>query len=179
MSSFAEALNTTLYKPLFQPHSNSTPVFKNLALIQELSSGNKSILGRRDATDLPTGTCAPGTPCTNGACCSNTGVCSYAPSSCSAEYCISNCDAKAPCGEYADPNNATCPLNVCCSQYGFCKYQKYSRVGLSKLTRVGGTTDDFCGTGCQTGYGDCGPANTPSCAGTSASSRTIGYYESW
>lgn len=105
---------------------------------------------------------APGTPCSNGACCSNTGICSYAPSSCSIDVCISNCNAKAPCGQYADPNNPTCPLNVCCSQYGFC-----------------GSAHDFCSTGCQSGYGSCGSALKPSCLGNSASGRTIGYYESW
>lgn len=53
-------------------------------------------------------------------------------------------------------------MNVCCSEYGFC-----------------GTTSDFCETGCQAGYGSCGPVKTPSCSGNSASARRIGYYESW
>jgi len=38
--------------------------------------------------------------------------------------------------EYAPAGKQTCPLNVCCSQWGFC-----------------GTTADFCGTGCQNGCG--------------------------
>lgn len=46
-----------------------------------------------------------------------------------------------------------CPLNVCCSEYGFC-----------------GTTEDFCG--------DTTVAQ-PVCDGTSATQRTIGYYEGW
>ncbi|KAL7621624.1 hypothetical protein AAE478_008950 [Parahypoxylon ruwenzoriense] len=58
--------------------------------------------------------------------------------------------------------DAMCPLNVCCSQYGFC-----------------GSIDDFCGTGCQSGFGSCGPPPTPSCSGNSAITRRIGYYESW
>ena len=33
--------------------------------------------------------------------------------------CVSNCDAAAQCGKDAATYNATCPLNVCCSQYGF------------------------------------------------------------
>lgn len=163
--------SSSTLKALFQPYSNQTPVFQNQEIIQQLSSNSSakfalSSLHEKRQSDgtLPTGICAPGVPCTNGACCSNTGVCSYAPSSCGSDVCISNCDAKAPCGEYADPSNATCPLQVCCSQYGFC-----------------GTTDEFCGTGCQEGYGECGPAPAPSCSssGSSASSRRIGYYESW
>lgn len=125
--------SSSALKPLYQPYSDKTPVFRNQALIKQLSahpgeridhldsgSGFGS-LDKRQSSSLPTGTCAPGVPCSNGACCSNTGVCSYAPSSCAPDVCISKCDAKAPCGEHADPNNATCPLNVCCSQYGFCK----------------------------------------------------------
>ncbi|KAJ6088215.1 CAZyme family GH18, partial [Penicillium sp. IBT 16267x] len=117
--------------------------------IDNLDSGSGSLRKR----DLPVGTYVPGVPYTNGVCCSNTGVCSYAPSSCGANVCISNCDAKAPCGEYANPDNATCPLNVCC-----------------------GSTDDFCGTGCQEGYGGCGVAPTPSCSSgsNSASVRRMG-----
>lgn len=115
---------TKALKPLYQPYSRKTPKFNNETLIQALSSPNtaSNLLLKRATDDLPVGACAPGVPCTNGACCSNTGVCSYAPSSCGTDVCISNCDAKAPCGQYADPENAMCPLNVCCSQFGFCKY---------------------------------------------------------
>ena len=49
------------------------------------------------------------------------------------EGCQGTCDAIAQCGQYS--NVPTCPLNVCCSQDGFC-----------------GTTADFCGDGCQNGY---------------------------
>ena len=115
--------------PLYEAYSKNKPKFQNEALIRQFSEHPKQRLDHLDHAgsgslrkrDLPVGTYAPGVPCTTGACCSNTGVCSYAPSSCGADVCISNCDAKAPCGEYAGPNNATCPLNVCCSQYGFCK----------------------------------------------------------
>lgn len=48
------------------------------------------------------------------------------------------------------------------------------------LYRFCGSTDDFCNTGCQVGFGGCGPPKRPSCGGgTSANKRTIGYYESW
>ncbi|KAF2649566.1 glycoside hydrolase family 18 protein, partial [Lophiostoma macrostomum CBS 122681] len=33
--------------------------------------------------------------------------------------------------------------------------------------------------GCQKDFGGCGPPKRPSCQGTSANKRTIGYYESW
>ncbi|KAL2130498.1 hypothetical protein VTI74DRAFT_6334 [Chaetomium olivicolor] len=79
------------------------------------------------------------------------------------EVCISNCDTKAPSGQYADPTNTNCPMNACCSQYGFC-----------------GSPDDFCGTGCREGFGVCGPPPTLSCVGrNSAGARRIGYYEAW
>lgn len=43
---------------------------------------------------------------------------------------------------------------------------------------VGGTTSDFCGTGCQNG---CAAVKKPSCAanGNSAGKIRVGYYESW
>lgn len=157
--------------PLFKPYSPDTPAFKNRELLKDLAgkpkssvyktSGNQNGISKRDS--LPTGTCAPGIPCVNGACCSDTGVCSFAPSSCAADVCISNCNATAPCGEYAKTGEGDCPLNVCCSQFGFC-----------------GTTSEFCGTGCQGGYGSCGEVDRPTCSGTSAENgRRIGYYESW
>ncbi|KAK5654286.1 hypothetical protein OQA88_7463 [Cercophora sp. LCS_1] len=175
--------SSSTLRPLYKAYSSNTPVFQNEDLIRKLSTedrkgvsldskandppaagaGDGSLVSLFKRDDLPIGTCAPGIPCSNGACCSDTGVCSYAPSSCAPEVCISNCDAKAPCGEYADPESASCPLNVCCSQYGFC-----------------GSTSEFCGTGCQAGFGGCGPPPTPSCTGGSSSNkRRIGYYESW
>lgn len=46
---------------------------------------------------------------------------------------------------------------------------------------TGGSTDEFCGTGCQEGFGGCGPPPTPSCSssGNTAMRRRIAYYESW
>lgn len=55
-----------------------------------------------------------------------------------------------------------CPLNVCCSQYGFC-----------------GSTSEFCEAGCQS---NC-VLNPPVPPGGSAISvlnnKVIGYYEAW
>lgn len=111
--------NVSLYDPLYLPHSNVTPKFQNSSLIRSLPSRN--LISRRSLFALPDGACGPGAPCANGACCSKLGWCSYAPSSCAPENCISNCNAKAPCGQYALSESAKCPLNVCCSQHGFCR----------------------------------------------------------
>ncbi|GAT22275.1 class V chitinase [Aspergillus luchuensis] len=53
--------------------------------------------------------------------------------------------------EYA--SSEKCPLNVCCSAYGFC-----------------GTTSDFCGNS---------TVAEPVCDGNSATKKTIAYYEGW
>lgn len=121
--------------------------------------------------DLPTGTCNANTPCVNGACCGKDNLCGYSPKSCGSG-CRSNCNAKAECGPYAAAGKEKCPLNVCCSEFGFC-----------------GSTSEFCtwrNTGdsnygqCSTKYGGCGSVNRPSCGGgSSVSRRNIGYYESW
>ncbi|KAI0546598.1 hypothetical protein F4679DRAFT_409115 [Xylaria curta] len=118
-----------------------------------------------EALDLPIGTCNDETPCPNGACCGkNSGLCGYSPSECGAGNCSSNCNAKAECGQYGVPGRQNCPLNVCCSEFGFC-----------------GSIDDFCGKGCQEGFGSCGDVKRPSCSkdGGSVNDRNIGYYETW
>ncbi|KAI0476398.1 hypothetical protein GGR56DRAFT_642454 [Xylariaceae sp. FL0804] len=114
--------------------------------------------------DLPTGTCNAATPCVNAACCGTNGLCGYSPTECGTGNCTSNCDAKAECGEYGKEGSKSCPLGVCCSQFGFC-----------------GSTSDFCDKdqGCQKGYGGCGDVDRPSCSGNSITKRTIGYYEAW
>lgn len=66
---------------------------------------------------LPIGTCDPSTPCPNGACCGSNGLCGYSPTECG-EGCLFNCDAKAACGQYGASGQQTCPLNVCCSEFG-------------------------------------------------------------
>ncbi|KAK8097736.1 uncharacterized protein PG998_013222 [Apiospora kogelbergensis] len=125
--------------------------------VLELSSG---LHGRA----LPTGTCNANTPCENAACCggNNNNLCGYSPGECGASNCSSNCDAKAECGMYGKPGQQSCPLDVCCSKFGFC-----------------GSTDDFCESGCQKGFGGCGKVKRPGCSGNSVAKRVIGYYESW
>ncbi|KZS89652.1 hypothetical protein SISNIDRAFT_489074 [Sistotremastrum niveocremeum HHB9708] len=119
-----------------------------------------------NATNLPVGSCTPDIPCSNESCCNGkTGFCGFGPDFCtpvaSGGVCTSNCGALAECGPFAAPENITCPLNVCCGQFGYC-----------------GTTDEFCGTGCQS---NCGGPPIPSCGADqqSATARRIGYYEGW
>ncbi|KAL3443269.1 killer toxin alpha/beta [Aspergillus insuetus] len=148
--------NSAAHKALYALQLSSTPIFQNVSA--QSANPFARIL---QASSKDAGACTPSIPCVNGACCSKEGICGFSPDECGKDTCISNCDAKAECGQYTSPESATCPLNVCCSKDGFC-----------------GTTEDFCGTGCQKGYGGCGSVEKPSCAGQSMT-RTIGYYEGW
>ncbi|PYH48074.1 glycoside hydrolase, partial [Aspergillus saccharolyticus JOP 1030-1] len=83
------------------------------------------------------------------------GNCGYGSDFCG-KACSANCNRKSEC----DPgwgrewsNASTCPLNVCCSKFGFC-----------------GTSPSFCGNA---------KVLSPECNGKSAYARTIGYYEGW
>ncbi|KAF2003755.1 glycoside hydrolase family 18 protein [Amniculicola lignicola CBS 123094] len=81
--------------------------------------------------------CSESKPCKNGACCPKaTGYCNFGDKYCGTngqspnEVCWSNCNAKAECGRDADLPGKKCPLNVCCSKFGFC-----------------GMTEEFCDKG--------------------------------
>ncbi|EAQ91623.1 hypothetical protein CHGG_03558 [Chaetomium globosum CBS 148.51] len=85
------------------------------------------------------------------------GVCGLGPKFCG-DGCTSTCHYKSEC----DPgwgmqwsNSSTCPLNVCCSEYGFC-----------------GTAPSFC-NGEVVSAPQCDPGRN------SSNGRTIGYYEGW
>lgn len=114
---------------------------------------NKLHLWQRDDAK-----CAADSPCVDGACCSSYGYCGFGPDYCGSG-CISNCDATAECGQYAEPTNLSCPLAVCCSRTGRC-----------------GTSEDFCGSDCQS---NCvlHPPPTPSAGKGDALRRKIGYYD--
>ncbi|RYP77183.1 hypothetical protein DL770_007103 [Monosporascus sp. CRB-9-2] len=90
-------------------------------------------------------------------CCGKNNVCGLGPSYCAAENCTSSCGEKSECDPGWGPEWAArekCPLNVCCSEFGFC-----------------GTTEEFCGDAKVT---------KRSCpGGTSAGKKIIGYYEGW
>ncbi|KAK2669844.1 Chitinase II [Fusarium oxysporum f. sp. vasinfectum] len=100
--------------------------------------------------------CDKSTACEVG-CCGSNNVCGTGPDYCSKAKCINSCDYKAECNPGNWPSqyfNATkCPLNVCCSKFGFC-----------------GTTEEFCGK--ET-------VKRPSCdIGSQSVKRVIGYYGS-
>ncbi|EXK25265.1 hypothetical protein FOMG_18061 [Fusarium oxysporum f. sp. melonis 26406] len=90
-------------------------------------------------------------------CCGSNNVCGTGPNYCSKAKCINSCEFKAECNPGNWPsqyfNSTKCPLNVCCSKFGFC-----------------GTTEEFCGK--ET-------VKRPSCSIASQSvKRVIGYYGS-
>lgn len=123
---------------------------------------------------LPVGTCNSGTPCVNGACCGSNNLCGYSPTECGTG-CSSNCNAKAECGQYGNPGQQHCPLNVCCSKFGLVQLLNTHVFVADNFTRsFCGSTSDFCDTGCQTKFGGCGPPPQPSCGGSKGSHRNIG-----
>lgn len=114
--------------------------------------------------------CSEEKPCSNGACCSKTGVCNYGPEACGTngkspnDKCWSNCDAHAECGRYAKTPGQKCPLNVCCSRYGFCGM-------TADYCKVTDKKEESCQSNCaQPGSGG---------SGGNVQKRVIGYYEAW
>ena len=79
--------------------------------------------------------CDASTPCPDGSCCNKSGRCGFGKDNCG-DGCQSNCksfnkhhldvanyllgDAKAFCGKDSEGGNSKCPLNVCCSFFGYC-----------------------------------------------------------
>ncbi|KAF1914807.1 hypothetical protein BDU57DRAFT_549890 [Ampelomyces quisqualis] len=118
------------------------------------------------------GGCSAQNPCLLGSCCNSDGQCGYRPEHCSPsdpKTCVANCDAKAPCGEFSADGKTVCPLNACCSPFGFC-----------------GTSNVFCRDTAASGGdslclgGNCGAIDAPSCGKNSGSaSRRVAYYQSW
>ena len=98
------------------------------------------------------------------------GQCGFRDEHCKSN-CVANCNATAPCGVNSRNGSQMCPLNICCSYFGFC-----------------GTTDFFCrdttasgqSTPCQKQYGTCGNVTPPICGpDDSTASRKVAYYEAW
>ena len=86
----------------------------------ELDAHESRSLSQSNATLLPRDTyqCSASKPCSNGACCGKSGYCGYGPTYCGSG-CVSDCNAVAECGQYAKIANTQCPLNTCCSEFGF------------------------------------------------------------
>ncbi|KAI8207622.1 hypothetical protein K4K54_004854 [Colletotrichum sp. SAR 10_86] len=113
------------------------------------------------AAEEPDYTCSKTKGCKLGCCgpldSNGAGVCGLGPEFCG-KGCTSECNSKSECDPGWGPEwsaASKCPLNVCCSAFGFC-----------------GTTPDFC---------EGQLAASPECAvsqGT-ADKRTIGYWEGW
>ena len=123
---------------------------------------------------LPVGTCNSDTPCVNGACCGSNNLCGYSPTECGTG-CSSNCNAKAEYGQYGTPGQQNCPLNVCCSKFGLVQLlNTHSLVANDFTCSFCRSTSDFYNTGCQNGFGGCGPPPQPSCGGSKGSQRNIG-----
>lgn len=80
-----------------------------------INSRSRRVLSTRG---LPIVTCTADIPCENGACCDSNGPCGYPPTVC-ADGCTSHCAAKAECRQYGVKGLQECPLNVCCSQFGW------------------------------------------------------------
>jgi chitinase len=109
--------------------------------------------------------CDSSTPCPDGSCCRRDGRCGYGKENCDSSVCISNCGATALCGRDSKGGTVKCPLNVCCSYFGYCGVEQNYCNG-------GGPTSP-----CQTGFGSCQTIAPPSCGGSSAAGRSIGYYQ--
>ncbi|KAF9888672.1 hypothetical protein FE257_008430 [Aspergillus nanangensis] len=141
----------------------------NASSIQPVQSSS-SLLRRDDYT------CGPGRPCKNSACCGASGNCGYGPIYCGGG-CTSNCDASAECGQFSKPTNKTCPLNTCCSQYGFCG----TLEGQSHVDESPGmflTSVEYCGKGCQSNC-ELHPKPPGGSPQNKVLSKIIGYYEAW
>ncbi|KAI1749014.1 hypothetical protein F4782DRAFT_514853 [Xylaria castorea] len=141
--------------------ARSSAMISHNATLSTSSPVVHNLLPRQD--DI--GHCSAGNPCSDGSCCNTASNCGYGPENCGKGNCTSNCDAKAACGRDSLNGAVSCPLNVCCSYYGFC-----------------GVGSDFCDSPhpdapCQKGFGSCSDASAPSCGGSSALGRSIGYYQ--
>ncbi|KAL6597702.1 coth protein-domain-containing protein [Neocallimastix sp. 'constans'] len=108
--------------------------------------------------------------CPNNECCSQYGYCGttdeYCGSGCQSEFgrCNSsgnpssnNTPSKVPISPdyHCGPNNGACANNECCSQYGYC-----------------GTTDAYCGNGCQSEFGRCNSTGNKTITTTKKSTTT-------
>ncbi|KAL2757510.1 glycoside hydrolase family 18 protein [Sodiomyces alcalophilus JCM 7366] len=104
--------------------------------------------------------CSKDNPCVKPRACCNgvSGFCGFEPSHCGSE-CVADCDAKADCGQYADPPGTECPLRTCCSKHGFC-----------------GVAEDFCEDGCQSNCDEPPPKGQYD---SDVRDQVVGYFAAW
>lgn len=109
--------NQTVYKPFWPKPQDPPPRLLGNQPDDEKNPLNRYIntLHHGYSTLLR---CGPGAPCANGACCSTSGYCAFGPEFCGADVCISNCEAKAECGQFAEDDLGKCALNACCVRAG-------------------------------------------------------------
>jgi chitinase len=143
--------------------SSANPeINQGLALTPEPQHANPARLLLRQAPADQPYTCSATVPCTDGSCCdASSNSCGRDAIHCAPNVCVSGCDAKASCGSWAANPGQTCPLNVCCSKFGFC-----------------GIGDEFCGDGCQSNCGSPGLVTTSGFDGN-VTNTVIGYWEGW
>ncbi|KAF2416681.1 hypothetical protein EJ08DRAFT_666620 [Tothia fuscella] len=160
-------LENTCTNPSINPfdHSVKDPASLQQSICPNPVSKNILFTASASGADEDDYTCGPDRPCRNGACCEKaSNVCKFGPQACGTngqspnDNCWSNCDAFAECGKYAKTPGLKCPLNVCCSQYGFC-----------------GMKADFCQEACQSNCEQPGSG----ASGGDVQKRIIGYYEGW
>ncbi|KAK0736846.1 glycosyl hydrolases family 18-domain-containing protein [Apiosordaria backusii] len=139
----------------------------------EASSEANSLLLGRQVVGGDDYSCAPDRPCRNGACCPKATLsCNYGEEYCGKsgtspnDVCWSNCHAKADCGINAAVPGKKCPLNVCCSRWGFC--------GMEPDFCAKGKDDENGPTGCQSNCEQPGPKHK-----AGGQDKVIGYYEAW
>jgi hypothetical protein len=84
------------------------------------------------------GSCSDSAPCSDGSCCNNQGKCGFGPANCGVGNCTNNCNATAECGRDSAGGDVSCPLNVCCSYYGYCgvRARVFSIVPPAQFTHL-------------------------------------------
>jgi chitinase len=159
--SFSSLFSIVCLWLLYLQCSRAAEINEAIAPYQEPGQSPKiPKLLRRSSPSTPDYLCDTDRPCTDSSCCNIvTKTCGRDPTHSAVNVCISNCDARAECGIGAADPSASCPLNVCCSQFGYC-----------------GIGDDFCGTGCQSNCEQPGAINS---GVGDVQKLVIGYWEGW
>jgi hypothetical protein len=113
-------ITDTVFKDLFTS-DGSTARLARRKYLQDPTMNGSSLLQRRQ-DDY---SCGSGRPCCDGACCGESSFCGYGNTYCG-PGCTSHCDAHAECGKDALIPGTKCPLNTCCSEFGYVCITRYS-----------------------------------------------------